>query len=240
MNKLTYLIISLISQAFLYINPLYAVEEVWTKNVSDIITDEYGYIECEIETGFDGSCVVETYSNYGKNTYHHWFDSEGNYINHIESIENIDNTYSVGVLRVSSQSLVLKKENGSDAAGYEYFLRFITQNSDSEWFQVDALQTGFGQNVYLGYIKDEVLHVVKVGTSSTTASNSNSSNSGSTTPEPTPDAGTFSGWAYFSSYPWVYNYDNKAWYYMQSTKDGLFAYNYNVSGNGWLKVGGVN
>ena len=54
------------------------------------------------------------------------------------------------------------------------------------------------------------------------------------------DYDNFSNWAYFSNYPWVYNYDNKAWYYMQSTKDGLFAYNSNVSGNGWLNVGGVN
>jgi hypothetical protein len=51
---------------------------------------------------------------------------------------------------------------------------------------------------------------------------------------------SFSNWAYFTSYPWVYNYDNKAWYYMQSTNDGLFAYNTNVSGNGWLQVGAIN
>ena len=73
-----------------------------------------------------------------------------------------------------------------------------------------------------------------------TSSDTTSENTDSETGAAQIDYDKFSNWTYFSNYPWVYNYDNKAWYYMQSTKDGLFAYNSNVSGNGWLNVGGVN
>ena len=138
---------------------------------------------------------------------------------------------------MNSSNLVLEKE---DYNGGPESLRFLTHETDSGWLNVDHWDVPSGGNDYLAYIKNDFVHVLKLGTLSTTASNSNASNSGNTTPEPTPDAGTFSGWAYFSSYPWVYNYDNKAWYYMQSTNEGLFAFNSNVSGNGWLKVGGEN
>ena len=73
-----------------------------------------------------------------------------------------------------------------------------------------------------------------------TSSDTTSENIDSETETAQTDYDNFSNWAYFSSYPWVYNYNSKAWYFMQSTNDGLFAYRSNVSGNGWLKVGGEN
>ena len=192
---------------------------------------------------------------------YYWYDSTGNLLQTIAA----GGAYEMDVKRVSEVTLILSKfEYSYDYSDHDYsdpdaedpdaedsdaedsgsYLRIVEEESDTGWFKIDSSgrdPSNSSADKFLAYIKDSYLHVIKLGTStSTTASNSNSTNSGSTTPEPIPDVGSFSGWAYFSSYPWVYNYDNKAWYYMQSTKDGLFAYNYNVSGNGWLKVGGVN
>jgi hypothetical protein len=235
LSRMTRLLVLLL--ASLITNQANAFEELWTKDITDILTS-HSTDDIYTDPGNDGSLVLKL-GNMGidKTDIHYWYDSSGNLIRMIE-VETELGEFHSNVECVDSNNLVLKRRKGSIIE-----MRFLSTSTDTGWFPI---QSNPGAHLldydksYIAYVRNNILTVLSLDGSSTTASNSNSSNSGSTTPESTPDASTFSGWAYFSSYPWVYNYDNKAWYYMQSKNDGLFAYNTNVSGNGWLQVGAIN